>query len=179
MGFMGDRGVDEAGGDLLLRAVRLRSSGCGLPGGRASGRSAPEVLDAERPDLATDRWVDADGLCGLLQDCVQHGLSLEMACVSAVGRCLISFEPQRVVPAAQAARWRVEGPDVVWEVDESRLGGLRLVQRPSCRGLHLRLELFDADGVRVASLGAQPRPQRPDPCLWRALLERHLGVALC
>ena len=27
--------------------------------------------------------------------------------------------------------------------------------------------------------GARPRPQRPDPCLWRALLERHLGVALC
>ena len=179
MGFMGDRGVDEAGGDPLLRAGRVRSSGCGLPGGPAARRAAPGGVGGGRPDLATDRWVDADGLCGLLQDCVQHGLSLEMACVSAVGRCLISFEPQRVVPAAQAARWRVEGPDVVWEIDESRLGGLRLGQRPSCRGLHLRLELFGADGGRGARPGARPRPQRPDPCLWRALLERHLGVALC
>lgn len=72
----------------------------------------------------------------------------------------------------------VRGERLEWRLDEALIDSIWLHRKPSKYGLHHSLELFDASGERLASVAAPRRPQRADPCAWRALLEQRLDLGL-
>lgn len=171
--------VERADARIDVAAFRrawagLRSTADHLTLLQAHGVSRTQALRLAETRFAQP--VDAGCARELLCAAAGSGLPVTLYAGDASGQsspCAHQSAPARLRRVEPVGPWlQVHGEQLRLQLREDLIVQRWVVRRPTCDGLVTSLELFDAQGRAVLSIGGAPGPGRPEPCGWRVIVER-------